>query len=67
VPTIRMDLLPGKSEEQKRKVIAEMTDAVERVLEVDRNKIQVILTEVPAAHWAVAGITLKEREEKNIG
>jgi 4-oxalocrotonate tautomerase len=55
VPIIDVTLIEGRSPEKKRRLIAELTDAAERVLEAPRASIRVIVREVPAAHWGVGG------------
>ncbi|MDM5196703.1 2-hydroxymuconate tautomerase [Fictibacillus enclensis] len=61
MPFIRIDLLEGRSEELKRKLITEVTDAAEKVLSAPRENIRVVLTEVPKQYWAVGGIPMSER------
>lgn len=60
MPLIQVSLLEGRSPEAKRRLLAELTDAAERALGAPRASVRVILTEVPAAHWAVAGIPKDE-------
>jgi 4-oxalocrotonate tautomerase len=60
MPIIDVSLLAGRSEETKRDLIRELTDAAERVLGVRREGIRVLLREVSAAHWGVAGLPLDD-------
>jgi 4-oxalocrotonate tautomerase len=55
MPIVDITLIEGSTPEQKRALIKEVTDAVERTLNKQRDKIRVILREVPAAHFAVGG------------
>lgn len=57
MPIIDVTLLEGRSSGDKNKLIAELTDGAERALGAPRESIRVIIREVPAAHFAVAGVT----------
>ncbi|HET9621068.1 MAG TPA: 2-hydroxymuconate tautomerase [Kofleriaceae bacterium] len=56
MPVIEISLIEGRSKEQKRALMASVTDAVERSIGAPRETIRVILREVPAEHWAVGGV-----------
>ncbi len=60
MPIIDVTLLEGRSSESKNRLISELTDAAERALDAPRSSIRVIIREVPAAHFAVAGITKQQ-------
>jgi 4-oxalocrotonate tautomerase len=55
MPIIDVSLIEGRDAETKRRLIRELTDAAERVLEVPRASIRVLLREVPAEHWGIGG------------
>ncbi len=55
MPIIDVSLIEGRSRERKAALIAELTDAAERVLEVPRASIRVLLREIPAEHWGIGG------------
>jgi 4-oxalocrotonate tautomerase len=55
MPIIDVSLIEGRDAEKKRRLIRELTDAAERVLEVPRASIRVLLREVPAEHWGIGG------------
>lgn len=57
MPIIDVTLLEGRSGESKNRLITELTDAAERALDAPRPSIRVIIREVPAEHFAVAGVT----------
>jgi 4-oxalocrotonate tautomerase len=65
VPIIDVSLLAGRSAETKRALIRELTDAAERVLGVRRDGIRVLLREVPAEHWGVAGQPIDEHRSND--
>jgi len=55
MPFIDVTMIEGRDAEKKRRLIKELTDAAERVLEAPRASIRVVIREVPAAHWGVGG------------
>jgi 4-oxalocrotonate tautomerase len=61
MPLVEVTLTAGRSPEQIRALIHELTDAVERVLAAPRRNIRVIVHEVPTTHWAASDVTLAER------
>jgi 4-oxalocrotonate tautomerase len=62
VPIVQIQLLPGRSGDRKRTLIQRVTTAVVESLDVRAEQVRVILTEVPAEHWGVAGATLADRD-----
>jgi 4-oxalocrotonate tautomerase len=49
------------TKEQKAEVIAEVTDTLARVLGKNPATTIVIIEEVPAENWGIAGVTVAER------
>lgn len=56
MPIVDITLIEGRAPEKKRALIAEVTDTVERVLGAPRDSIRVVLREIPASHYGVAGV-----------
>lgn len=61
MPLAQITMLEGSSEEQKRALIAEVTDAIAHSLDLAPEAVRVLLTEMPTAHWGVAGRSIKDR------
>jgi 4-oxalocrotonate tautomerase len=61
MPLVQVSLIEGRPADLKERLIAELTDAVVRVLEAPPEAVRVILNEVPAAHWGVAGVSKARR------
>jgi len=57
MPIVDITLLEGRSDEKKKAMVAAVTDAIETSLDAPRDSIRIILREVPAKHFAVAGKT----------
>jgi len=55
MPLVEITLIAGRSGEQKRAVMREVTEVIARNLEAAPASIRVILREVPGCHWAVGG------------
>lgn len=61
MPIIQVNLLEGRSVAQKRAMIAEVTQAVVRALGVRADSVRILINEMPAEHFAVAGLSAGER------
>lgn len=55
MPIATITTLPGASDEQKRMVIANVTEALVQSLDVKPAAVRVLITEVPASAWGVGG------------
>lgn len=63
MPIIEMHLLEGRSVEKKRKAVAAVTAALVEALEVKADTVRILITEHPVEHFAVAGVTVGQRNE----
>lgn len=63
MPIIDVTLLEGRSAAGKNRLITELTDGAERALNAPRDTIRVIIREVPAQNFAVAGISKAQAAE----
>lgn len=55
MPSIRIDLFEGRSAEVKKQLVENITATVVATLGCKPNAVDIILTEVPKAHWATGG------------
>lgn len=62
MPIIHIYLLEGRSEEKLERLVREVTEVVASILEVDRERVTVLLHELPASRIARGGITLEKRK-----
>ena len=53
MPLINVQIVEGRSEDMKRKLMQELAKAAIEVLNAPEQSVRVILTEVPPAHWGV--------------
>lgn len=55
MPLIRVSMYPGRTDEQKKALVEELTDAFLRTAGGNRDGVWVMLEEVPREHWGVGG------------
>lgn len=61
MPIVHVEMLEGRTADQKRRLAREVTDAVVRCCDVDAAAVRVLIAEVPPAHWAVGGELFADR------
>ncbi len=64
MPILHLQLLEGRSVEQKTALLEDLTTVVERHLGVDPDRIHVLITEISQGHWARAGVPLKASQSQ---
>jgi 4-oxalocrotonate tautomerase family enzyme len=55
MPIIQCDIRRGRTEDQKRKLAAGLTDAVARIANVPRDRIFLVMREMPGFNFVDAG------------
>ena len=55
MPVVRVELLPGRSLEQKTKYVEEVTRLTSDILKCPVESVDVMFVEIPATDWAHAG------------
>jgi 4-oxalocrotonate tautomerase len=55
MPIIQVNLMEGRSVDQKRKLVSEITDAVVKSLDVPPDAVRVILQDMSKENYAIAG------------
>ena len=63
MPLVQVSLAAGRTPEQIRALISELTAAVVRAVDAPRSSVRVMVTEVPATHWAAGDVTIQERAQ----
>jgi 4-oxalocrotonate tautomerase len=64
MPLVQISMLPGRSSEQKRALLAEVTEAVVRTCKVAPEQVRVLISEIAAEHWGVAGVSRAESDAR---
>lgn len=67
MPFLQLTIIEGRSPEKKEELIAELTETIHRVAEAPYENIRVSINEIPAAHWGIAGKSIKKRQEEQEG
>lgn len=55
MPTLHIELFAGRSQEQKRELVAALTKETCRVLGCDPGAVDIILIDVERSQWATGG------------
>ena len=56
MPIVNLQILEGRPNKQVKEVIENITDTVSATLEVPKEKVRVLVTEVPKTHWGTGGV-----------
>lgn len=59
---IHVEMLEGRSVEQKRRLAAELTDAIVRCCGATRSAVRVVIADVPATNWSSGGELVADRD-----
>lgn len=60
MPVAQINILEGRSDEQKEMLIREVTDAISRSLGAPVESIRIIITEMPKQHFGIGGQSAKK-------
>lgn len=63
MPVVTVQLWPGRTKEQKRKLVKAITQAMVDHADAKPTHLHVILQEVPKEDWALAGVMGDERKD----
>jgi 4-oxalocrotonate tautomerase len=63
MPVVTVQMWPGRTREQKRKLVRAITDAMVEHAGAKPANLHVILQEVPKEDWALAGVLGDERKD----
>jgi len=63
MPIIQVHLMKGRTVDQKRKLVANITDAVVKSLDVKNEDVRIILQEMAKDDYAVAGALVMDKKE----
>ena len=62
MPIIEVHMLEGRTLEQKRELVGQVTEAVCRTLGARPEQVRIILSEMPKEDYAVAGTLACDRD-----
>ncbi|MBR9871743.1 MAG: 4-oxalocrotonate tautomerase [Marinobacter sp.] len=61
MPIAQINILEGRTDEQKEALIHEVTDAIVRSLDAPVESVRVIINEMPKQHFGIAGESARKR------
>jgi len=61
MPTIHLEMHPGRTLEQKRAFVREVTRVTVETLVCPVDSVDVVLTEVPKDAWAKGGVLIADK------
>ncbi|WCK53418.1 2-hydroxymuconate tautomerase family protein [Aneurinibacillus sp. Ricciae_BoGa-3] len=57
MPVVRIEMLEGRSEEMKGSMIREVTDAMARSLNIEKEEVDILISEIKRNDWAKGGVS----------
>lgn len=60
MPFAQINMIEGRTDEQKRVLIQRVTDAISESLDAPRENVRIMINEVPKTQWGIAGKTAQE-------
>ncbi len=61
MPIIRVEMFPGRTRDQKKALVQELTDGFERACGGNKAALHVVITEVDKDDWGVGGELSSDR------
>lgn len=55
MPIVNVTMIEGRSDDQKEAMFREVTEAICRTLDAPAESVRIVVSEVPARHFAAAG------------
>lgn len=60
MPIVQVNMMEGRSDEQKEAVIREVTEALVRAVGAPRESVRVLINEMPKQHFGIGGVSAKK-------
>ncbi|GAC18640.1 4-oxalocrotonate tautomerase [Paraglaciecola arctica] len=60
MPIAQINIIEGRTDEQKETLISEVTDAIVRTIGAPKQSVRVIINEMPKQHFGIAGESAKK-------
>lgn len=61
MPIIRVEMFPGRSTDQKRALVRELTDAFVRTCGGKPEAVQIVITDVAKGDWGSGGVLCSDK------
>ena len=63
MPSIHVEMFEGRTQEQKKALVKELTEATVRALGCSPEAVDIVLTDVKRSDWATGGVLWSERSK----
>lgn len=63
MPTIRIEMLEGRTPEQKAELVRAITETTVKVLDCSPQAVDILIYDIPKNHWATGGKLWSEPRE----
>lgn len=67
MPIIDISLSPGRSPERLSTLAQLVAEATSTALEIPREKVRIMMREVPDTHWSTGGVTIAQEKAEQEG
>ena len=62
MPIVRIEMFEGRSADQKRRLVRELTQVFATTLGCDPATVRIVITDVSKENWAIGGALQVDRE-----
>ncbi len=62
MPIVEVKMLEGRTDDQKRKLVKEITEVICRTIDSTPEKVRVFLNEMPKKHYAIGGVLESDKK-----
>jgi len=62
MPIVQISMIQGRTAEKKEELIKKVTDAIVDALQVPKDKVRIILNELPKENLAYGGVPLSKMD-----
>lgn len=60
MPIAHINIMEGRTDEQKERLVAEVTAAISRSVDAPEQNVRVLIHEVPKQNWGIGGSSAKK-------
>ena len=61
MPIVTIKMIEGRTDEQKRALVEEVTEAVSKTVNAPKENVTIIIEEMAKAHYATAGVRASDK------
>ncbi|MFN5540293.1 MAG: 2-hydroxymuconate tautomerase [Candidatus Melainabacteria bacterium] len=61
MPIVEIYLLEGRSEEQKRNLVKEVTEVICRTIQTEPEQVRIILSDMKKSDYSIGGVLISDK------